>query len=183
MKDYKANFRNGIDYATHKLDSSWFKMILLGALGSIYVGIAYMIFIVIIGSWPDAVQKWQFDQTTGNTISAFHINISGAALFVAAALFPVGIILIVFLGGSLFTSDNLTMLAWITKQKHQNGEDIKFKRIFIKWIYTLIGNILGALVVGAICRASNFFSNENYQLILGYFIGKKIRCTAYSTNH
>ena len=181
MKDYKANFRNGIEYATHKLDSSWFKMILLGALGSIYVGMAYMIFIVIIGSWPNTVQNWQFDQTTGDVINSFHINISGAALFVAAALFPVGLILIVFLGGSLFTSDNLTMLAWITKQKHHTGEDIKFKKIFVKWIYTLLGNVLGALVIGGICRASNFFANENYQLVLGYFVGKKISMVWYFT--
>ncbi|MBD5423421.1 MAG: formate/nitrite transporter family protein [Mycoplasma sp.] len=179
MKSYKENFRNGIEYATHKLNSSWFKMILLGMLGSIYVGLAYMIFIMIIATWPGTIQDWQFDETTGRLISEFSVSISGPALFVAAALFPVGIVLIVFLGGSLFTSDNLTMLAWITKQKHSDGSDVKFKRIFIKWMYTLLGNILGGIMIGAICRAANFFNTDSYQYVLGYLIGKKISMEWY----
>lgn len=170
MKDYKENFDNGVSYAVHKLDSTALKLISLGALGSLYVGMAYMIFIVILASWPGAI-AWD---VTGDVINNFKIEITGPALFVAAALFPVGIVLIVFLGGSLFTSDNLTMLAWITKQKHINGTDIRFKKIFVKWMYTLLGNIIGALIIGAITRAANFFSSRDYQLILGYLIGKKI---------
>lgn len=168
MKDYKENFHNGVSYAVHKLDSTTLKLISLGALGSLYVGMAYMIFIIILSSWPDAISYSPDD------LSNFKITITGPALFVAAALFPVGIVLIVFLGGSLFTSDNLTMLAWITKQKHKNGSDIKFKKIFVKWLFTLLGNILGALLIGAIARAANFFSTDEYQLMLGYLIGKKI---------
>lgn len=180
MKEYKENFSNAIDYAVHKLENSAFKMILLGFLGSLYVGIAYLVFILILGSWDGVIQNWEFDENNILT-KKFSISIPSVALFTAAALFPVGIMLILFLGGSLFTSDNLTMLAWITKRKVSNGENVKMIKIFVKWMYTLLGNILGGLFFGAITRACNFFGNENYQLVLGYLCGKKIALEWYYT--
>ncbi|WP_022934537.1 formate/nitrite transporter family protein [Mesomycoplasma moatsii] len=178
MKEYKENFKNAIRYATHKLENTALRMIVLGMLGSIYVGIAYMIFIIILGSWDGVIEKTTNDL---GEITNFKIHIPGVALFTAAALFPVGIIMILFLGGSLFTSDNLTMLAWITKQKTSEGHGVQFKKIFIKWMYTLLGNILGGLVIGGLCRAANFFANENYQYVLGYLCGKKISMAWYFT--
>ncbi len=177
MREYKNNFKHAVAYATHKLDNSPFKMILLGMLGSIYVGIAYLVFIVIIGSWDGVIENVY--SADGSTIIYKSIHIPGLALFTAAALFPVGIILILFLGGSLFTSDNLTMLSWITKQKDSSGNHVKFRKIVIKWMYTLIGNIIGGILFGAITRAADFFANENYQLILGYICGKKLHMSWY----
>lgn len=180
MKDYKENFKNAINFATHKLKNEPLKMILLGIMGSIYVGIAYMVFIVILGSWTGVIQHEIIDDN-GILVQKFGISIPGVALFTAAALFPVGIILILFLGGSLFTSDNLTMLSWITRQRYHNGDLVLFRHIFAKWMYTLIGNILGGLIIGAICRGADFFANENYQLLLGYLCGKKISTAWYFT--
>ncbi len=181
MKEYKDNFKNAISYATHKLENSWLKMILLGMLGAIYVGIAYMVFIIIIGSWPGVVTKEIIDVNGSQVVQQFSISISGIALFTAAALFPVGIIMIIFLGGSLFTSDNLTMLSWITKQRTSDGNQVQFQRLVVKWMWTLLGNILGGLVIGALTRAADFFSNVNYQYILGYLCGKKISMAWYFT--
>lgn len=173
MKDYKENFNNAISYAVHKLENNAMKMILLGILGSVYVGIAYMVFIVILGTWPGTITKEIIDEN-GILIQPFNISITSVALFSASAIFPVGIIMIIFLGGSLFTSDNLTMISWITKQKDNKGNLFPFKKIFIKWMYTLLGNILGGIIIGAMCRAADFLSNENYQYVLGYLSGKKI---------
>lgn len=180
MKEYKENFKNAISYATHKLENQAFKMILLGALGSVYVGIAYMVFIIILGSWPGVVNYIVLPDGQ-EAIKEISIKITGPALFTAAALFPVGIMMIIFLGGSLFTSDNLTMLALITKQKMPNGEDVKFGKIFVKWMYTLLGNIIGGFLIGALCRGANFFASDNYQLVLGYLCGKKINMSWYFT--
>ena len=181
MKEYKENFSNAIHYATHKLENSALKMILLGMLGSVYVGIAYMIFIVILGSWSGNVSYELINPGTNAQLKELHISLSGESLFTAAALFPVGIIMIIFLGGSLFTSDNLTMLAWITKQKMPDGQNVKLVRIFVKWMYTLLGNVLGGLLMGALCRGADFFSSEKYQLVLGYLCGKKIHMSWYFT--
>lgn len=163
MKSYKDNFYNAVDYAADKLKTPHWKLILLGVMGSVYVAIAYVAFIYIIASWSDVVN-----------VETKEIHISGAALATAAAIFPVGILLIVFLGGSLFTSDNLTMLVVITK-KHPIGP------VITKWMYTLLGNLMGAILMGAILRGANVFSTPQQQLLLGYLSGKKIALEWYYT--
>lgn len=163
MKNYKENFNNVVDYAVDKLKTSHWKLILLGAMGSVYVAIAYVAFIYIIASWDGVVN-----------VDEMSVKISGAALTTAAAIFPVGILLIIFLGGALFTSDNLTMLAVITK-KHPIGP------VITKWMYTLLGNLIGAVLMGAILRGANVFSSEEQQLVVGYLSGKKIALEWYYT--
>ena len=108
MKDYKDNFYNAIDYAVKKTKAPAFKLILLGIMGSLYVAIAYVAFIMILATF-DGVITNQVDEL-GRVIGR-SINIHSGALVTGAAIFPVGIILIIFLGGPLFTSDNLTMIA------------------------------------------------------------------------
>ena len=169
MKDYKDNFYNAIDYAVKKTKAPAFKLILLGIMGSLYVAIAYVAFIMILANF-DGVITNQVDEL-GRVIGR-SINIHSGALVTGAAIFPVGIILIIFLGGSLFTSDNLTMIAWITKKT-------KLPPIIIKWMYTLSGNVIGGFLAGAIIRAGNVLGSEDFQLILGYLSGKKINLEWY----
>lgn len=175
MKDYKENFYNAIDYAVNKTKSSAWNLILLGIMGSIYVAIAYVAFITILGNFDGVISTTWIKDPNGNILfSVKSIHVSGGALFTAAAIFPVGIMLIIFLGGSLFTSDNLTSIAWITKK-------VRLRPIVAKWIYTLTGNIIGALISGAIIRAGNVLGSQNCQLILGYLSGKKISLEWYYT--
>ena len=172
MKDYKDNFYNAIDYAIKKTKSPAYKLILLGIMGSLYVAIAYVAFIMIIANFDGVITEKIINIKGVDTVVGKVINLHSGALLAAAAIFPVGIILIIFLGGSLFTSDNLTMIAWITKKT-------PLAPIIVKWMYTLVGNIIGAFLIGAIIRAGNILGNENYQLILGYLSGKKIALEWY----
>lgn len=177
MKDYKENFHNVVNYAVSKTKANVWKLILLGVMGSIYVSIAYVAFIYIIGTFNGVINDVKIPNKEPNNMPIVigkSINIHGSALAVAAAIFPVGIILIVFLGGSLFTSDNLTSIAVITKK-------IKIAPVVLKWMYTLIGNLLGALLSSGLMRAGDIFSSENYKLILGYLAGKKIHLQWYYT--
>ena len=172
MKDYKDNFYNAIDYAIKKTKAPAYKLILLGIMGSLYVAIAYVAFIIIIANFDGVITEKVIAINGVDTVVGKTISLHSGALITAAAIFPVGIILIIFLGGSLFTSDNLTMIAWITKKT-------KLLPIVIKWMYTLIGNVLGGFLAGAIIRAGNVLGTENYQLILGYLSGKKIALEWY----
>lgn len=175
MKDYKENFSNAVDYAISKTKSNAWKLILLGIMGSIYVAIAYIAFIYILATFNGVINSTTIVlETSGITYAAKSINVHGGALVVGAAIFPVGIILILFLGGSLFTSDNLTSIAVIIKK-------VKITPVILKWMYTLLGNLIGALLAAGIIRAGNIFASEDYQLLLGYLAGKKINLEWYYT--
>lgn len=172
MKDYKDNFYNAIDYAITKTKAPAFKLILLGIMGSLYVAIAYVAFIMIVANFDGVISDKTLIINGVNHVVGKVLNLHSGALVIGAAIFPVGIILIIFLGGSLFTSDNLTMIAWITKKT-------PLLPIIIKWMYTLAGNVIGGFLAGAIIRAGNILGSENFQLILGYLSGKKINLEWY----
>ncbi|HKL74690.1 MAG TPA: formate/nitrite transporter family protein [Halanaerobiales bacterium] len=58
-----------------------------------------------------------------------------------AAVFPVGLIMIIFTGSELATGNMTTQpLAWL------NG-DIKLKNVFKNWFFVFLGNIIGSLFV------------------------------------
>lgn len=167
MHDYKDNFSNAIDFAVKKTKLKWWKLIFLGIMGCIYVGIAYIAFINVVAGMQDPsvfLPGWQEDLLINNVVPA--VNMSGWPLIVGAAVFPVGLLLIVFLGGSLFTSDNLTSIAILTKQ-------IKIPPVFIKWGLTLFGNIIGAFIIAALARGSHIF-NDKQLFVLQQIIAKKV---------
>lgn len=164
MVDYKENFINAVDYAAHKTKYSYWKLILLGIMGSVYVGLGYIVFIYILSKGQDWNAIFNGDS---------NIYISGAYLSLAAALFPIGLLLIIFLGGSLFTSDNLTSLAILTKKA-------KVAPVVIKWGLTLVGNIIGAFVIAAIVRLGKIFDNKDL-LLLSSVIHHKVMLQWYNT--
>ncbi|MGL4343197.1 MAG: formate/nitrite transporter family protein [Metamycoplasmataceae bacterium] len=156
MVGYKENFVNAIDFAVHKTKYSFWKLILLGIMGSFYVGLGYIAFIYIISKNQD----WEAIEQGASIV------ISGGTLVLASALFPVGLLLIIFLGGSLFTSDNLTSIAILTKKA-------KIRPVVIKWCLTLFGNIVGAFIIAAICRGGHIFSDRDLQ-VLSEIISSKV---------
>lgn len=167
MHDYNDNFSNAIDFAVKKTKLKWWKLIFLGIMGCVYVGIAYMAFIMIIAGMQDKsvfYDGWQDKLFLENI--APEIDISGWPLIVGAAIFPVGLLLIVFLGGSLFTSDNLTSIAILTKK-------VKMPPVFLKWGLTLLGNLIGAFLIAALARGAHIF-NDKQLFVLQQIISKKV---------
>lgn len=154
MHDYTSNFDNAIHFALKKANADWWKIIILGILASIYVGIGYIAYIYVASAFQE------------NIVDISSIHFGGAAVVAASATFPVGLIMIVFLGGSLFTSDNLSMLAFITKKT-------KFSSLVRKWSYVLLGNIIGGFLIASLVRAGSIF-NDAQLLVLKYIIDKKI---------
>lgn len=173
MKNYKDNFLNVINFAVEKSKTKWWKLILLGVMGAIYVGIAYVAFILIVTKWPGNIEYFPPDPITGIK-KIKEVTISGSSLVTGGAVFTVGIILITFLGGSLFTSDNLSSIACFIKKA-------KIKSIVMKWFLTLLGNLIGGIIIAGIIRASDIFSSEETQAMLGSMIGGKIKHEWWAT--
>ena len=78
---------------------------------------------------------------------------AGLTSFVAGALFPVGLILIVLGGGELFTGNCLMVTAWIDKQ-------IKGWQILRNWGWVYIANFIGALMLALLVYFSGLLEGS-----------------------
>lgn len=65
-----------------------------------------------------------------------------------AVLFPIGIIMIVFLGGELFTGNNLTMAVGLYDKK------CTISMVFRVWILSYIGNFIGCFLMSVLFTGS-----------------------------
>ena len=95
-------------------------------------------------------------------------NVTGAVLYakypeagkvLSSALFPIAIILIVFIGGDLFTGNNMTMALGVYSKKCSWMDLIKV------WIVSYIGNFIGAFVLTTIF----YFSGSARDLMTTYY--------------
>lgn len=86
-------------------------------------------------------------------------NDDGAARVLGAFLFSIAIILIVFVGGELFTGNNMTMAFGVYTGK------VKIKDACRVWIYSYIGNFLGILLMCALL----YFSGAQHDLFMHYY--------------
>jgi len=86
----------------------------------------------------------------------------GLAKFVAGAIFPVGLILIVICGGELFTGNTLLILAFIEKK-------ITARQMLKNWTIVYIGNFIGTFIVAFLVFTSGLLST-NDGLLGGYAI-------------
>ena len=91
---------------------------------------------------------------------------SGVLSFLAAGIFPVGIMMVVFLGGSLFTSDALVGLALFNKKV---GWLVALKN----WGIVLFGNLVGALIIATLAKLGNFFVGHRMEILAHYVSGKQ----------
>lgn len=94
------------------------------------------------------------------------------ARFMAGAIFPVGLILIIICGGELFTGNTLLILAFIEKK-------ITIKQMLTNWMIVYIGNFFGALLMAYLIFSSGILHN-NSDSLLKYLIhvsDKKVSLT------
>lgn len=64
----------------------------------------------------------------------------GLMKFMGAAVFPVGLMLVLMAGGELFTGNTLITLAFMDKK-------IKFDQILINWFIVYLGNFIGSILI------------------------------------
>lgn len=78
------------------------------------------------------------------TAAVFYESNPSLAKFLGAFLFSLAIILIVFVGGELFTGNNMTMAMGVYNKKCTWGQSL------IVWICSYIGNFIGAFFLGGL---------------------------------
>ncbi|MCK5867279.1 MAG: formate/nitrite transporter family protein [Mycoplasmataceae bacterium] len=151
MNNIRERFAIVEKYGIEKAQAHWLKTLILGILGGAMVAIGYLGAIAVKGNDPN------------NAILAF----------LAAGIFPVGIMMVVFLGGSLFTSDALVGLALFDKKV---GWLVAFKN----WGIVLFGNLVGALLIALSAKLANFFIHGRLD-VLGHYIEGKQGIAWYSS--
>lgn len=79
-------------------------------------------------------------------------ELAGLGKFLGAALFPVGLMLVVLCGGELFTGNNLISIAFYCERK------LKWHRVLINWTLVLLGNAAGAYFFAFVLAKSGMLS-------------------------
>lgn len=108
-----------ISVGIKKANTSSFNQLLLGILAGIFIS---------IGAHADVTIMQTFK----------HIDV-GVMKFLGAAVFPIGLVLVLLAGGELFTGNCLMTLALVDKK-------ISMKQMFKNWSLVYIGNFIGAII-------------------------------------
>lgn len=119
---------NGVKKATLPI----LKMILLGMAAGVYIGFGAHVFLL----------------ATSAAETAFE---AGAAKLIGAALFPVGLMLVVLCGGELFTGNNLLVLALMDKK-------ITVPQLLRSWAVVYLANFLGSVLLAFLLAKSGLYS-------------------------
>jgi formate/nitrite transporter len=108
------------------------KMILLGMAAGVYIGFGAHAFLLA-------------------TAAAESVFEAGIAKLVGAALFPVGLMLVVLCGGELFTGNNLLTLALMDKK-------ITSAQLIKSWVVVYLANFLGSALLALLLAHSGLYS-------------------------
>ena len=109
------------------------KMLVLGILAGVYIGFGADVFILATSAGVDAFQ-------------------SMIAKLVGAALFPVGLMMVILCGAELFTGNNLLTLALLDKK-------ITPAQMLRNWVVVYIGNLIGSVLLALLLARSGLFAD------------------------
>ena len=105
-----------------------YKMLLLGILAGMFIGFGCHVFLLATAGDGGAVNK-----------------------LIGSALFPVGLMLVIFCGAELFTGNNLMTLALA------DGA-IDAKGLLKNWFFVFIGNFIGSVLLAFLLAKSGLYS-------------------------
>ncbi len=77
----------------------------------------------------------------------------GLSKFVGAAVFPVGLMLVVMCGAELFTGNNLIAVAYLNK-------DVTMNQMLKNWVVVYIGNFIGSILVAVLIIGSGLLTTS-----------------------
>lgn len=112
---------------------------LLGIMAGIFIGMAYI-------GYMTAVQNLIFRD-------------EGLGKLVGAGIFPIGIMLVLIVGGDLFTGNNLITLAYINKK-------IPTFYLLKNWLLVWMGNLVGSIIIAWCSVQAGNFNGENIQTLV-----------------
>jgi len=111
-----------IENGTKKANMTFMNMILLGFLGGAFISVGFLLDIRVTAGMPPAM--W------GSFIS-----------FLGAAVFPIGLVLVLLAGGELVTGNMMTLAMALFSRK------IGISKLINNWIIITITNFIGAMCV------------------------------------
>ena len=107
-----------------------YKMVLLGILAGMFIGFGCHVFVLATASEVTAVSK-----------------------LIGAALFPVGLMMVIFCGAELFTGNNLMTLALIKKE-------ITWQGMLKNWVLVYLGNLIGSVLLAFLLAKSGLYAGS-----------------------
>lgn len=119
---------NAINDYTHKANYSVIKVVLYGLMAGMFIAIG----------------------AQGSMLATHNIADPGVAKTVAGVVFPVGLMLIVLIGGQLFTGNCLLFMAGFDKK-------ISWAKIAKNLAIVWVSNLIGALFIASMCYFSGQF--------------------------
>ncbi|WP_350431065.1 formate transporter FocA [Shewanella sp. H8] len=123
-------------FATSKIMKTTNMTISLAIMAGVFIGLAFLFYITV---------------TTGSTSTSW-----GITRFAGGIAFSMGLILIVLMGGELFTSSVLSSIAWANRQ-------ISFKGMVVIWGKVYVGNFIGAILLVILVAAAGLYKLDGGQ--------------------
>ena len=118
-----------IQNSKNKAALSPLKMVLLGMLAGIYIGFGCHVFVLATAAETTVLTK-----------------------LIGAALFPVGLMMVIFCGAELFTGNNLMTLAVMSG-------DISLKDMLRNWGLVYLGNFIGSVLLAFLLAKSELYTD------------------------
>lgn len=122
-----------INNGIKKANLSVGKMLVLGMLAGAYIGFGANVFVLATAAGGDPFQ-------------------SMVAKLIGAALFPVGLMMVILCGAELFTGNNLLTLALMDKK-------ITVGKMLKNWVIVYIGNLIGSVLLAFVLAKSGLFAD------------------------
>ena len=124
----KEIFRIWIENGKNKAALPAYKMILLGIMAGMFIGMGCHVFVLATSAEVTTVSK-----------------------LIGAALFPAGLMMVIFCGAELFTGNNLMTLALM------DGK-ISLKAMLKNWGFVYLGNLIGSVLLAFLLAKSGLYA-------------------------
>ncbi len=134
-KNYQQHYQKFIDFSVQKLKMTFFTKLLFSIMGGAFVAIGFIAYILsrkINDSW---------------------------GIVVGSLLFPVGLLMCLFLGGNLFTSNCIASAGVLSKR-------YKWYHLLADLSVTLLGNFIGSFIVALIAWGAGAFHGDGYDALM-----------------
>ncbi len=139
---FKLHCTEFIDYSNQKITMSFITKLLFSILGGIFIGMGFIAFILCKGKIP----------TYGTLLGSL--------------LFPIGLLMCIYLGGNLFTSNCILISSVVSKQQ-------TICKYTIDLLITLLGNLIGGFLLALIAWGAGVFHQEGeYNALMDVANGK-----------
>ncbi|TDT72416.1 formate/nitrite transporter [Hypnocyclicus thermotrophus] len=134
MYENNITYSKVVKMGEKKSKSTLMNTFLFGVLGGIFIALGYIGYMSVV-----------------KNIIKIDKGIAG---LLGAAVFPVGIMLCVGIGGELFTSNNLITLSFLNKKTN-------IKKLIKNWIIVWIGNFIGAIFIAIIAKLAGIYKSSD----------------------